>query len=164
MNKPAGSRKFFAQCACCPPAAAFEPAMNRRNFLSGSAAAALGFAATTVPAPAPAQTAKKLFRVDVHHHVVPPMQKPLLAGAANTNAWTVARTLDDMDKAGVATSVTSIINPGVWFGKVDEASRKLARACNEWCAKLEQDHPGRFKTFAVIPLPDTEGSLREIEY
>src|SRR3954453_8239020 len=78
MNKPAGSRKFFAQCACCPPAAAFEAAMSRRNFLSGSAGAAPGLAPPTDPAPAPAQTAKKLFRADGHHHVVPPMQKPLL--------------------------------------------------------------------------------------
>jgi predicted TIM-barrel fold metal-dependent hydrolase len=165
MTNPAGRRKFFSQCACCEPTPTFGAAVSRRNFLSGSAAA-MGLGLTTAATPSPAQAPTKPRRIDVHHHVVPPMQLAALGTnrSANTDNWTVAKSLDDMDKAGVATSITSIINPGVWFGKVDEAARKLARGCNEWAAKLEQDHPGRFKTFAVIPLPDTEGSLREIEY
>jgi predicted TIM-barrel fold metal-dependent hydrolase len=69
-----------------------------------------------------------------------------------------------MDKGGVKTSVVSIINPGPWYGKVDPVMRKLARDCNEYCAQLGRDHPGRFRFFAAIPLPDTEGSLKEIEY
>jgi hypothetical protein len=47
--------------------------------------------------------------------------------------WTPARSIEDMDRAGVALSVTSITTPGVWFGDREEA-RQLALA-KEMCAK-----------------------------
>jgi predicted TIM-barrel fold metal-dependent hydrolase len=136
--------------------------VNRRSFLAGSAtAAAMGLAP-----PALAQAPAKTRRIDVHHHIVPPVQAEALARHKSTGVakWSVEASLADMDKAGVDTAVTSILNPGVWFGEVNEEARMLARACNEYAANLERDHKGRFRTFAVIPLPDTEGSLREIEY
>jgi 6-methylsalicylate decarboxylase len=169
MSRQAGRRGFFSHCVCCEPAPApAGPPVSRRNFLSGTAAAtALGFAGATCVAPPPvrAQAPAKPRRIDVHHHIVPPAQAKAIEAHKSTPAkWSLAMSLDDMDKAGVDTAVVSILNPGVWFGQKDEAARRLARECNEYAANLERDHKGRFRSFAVIPLPDTEGSLREIEY
>lgn len=77
--------------------------------------------------------------------------------------WTAGRSIEDMDRAGVATSMTSITTPGVWFGDNREA-RILARECNEYAARLAGQYPGRFGVFASLPLPDVDGSLEEIAY
>ena len=69
-----------------------------------------------------------------------------------------------MDKSGIATSILSIVQPGVWYGDNVEESRRLARQLNEYGAKVVKDHPGRFGLFAVIAPPDVQGSLKEIEY
>jgi predicted TIM-barrel fold metal-dependent hydrolase len=57
----------------------------------------------------------------------------------------------------------SVSTPAVKFLS-GEAARKLARECNDYAARLMADHPGRYGSFAMIPLTDTDGSLREIAY
>jgi predicted TIM-barrel fold metal-dependent hydrolase len=150
----------FSGCACCHPAnVPANPA--RRNFLAGGLAA-LGLGASAVPGAA--QAAPEKARIDVHHHYVPPSQAEAKERHSSPPPkWSVQMSLDDMDHAGVKTAVLSLVEPGVWFGDVEEG-RKLARESNEYAAQLRKDHPGRFGSFAAIPLPDTEGSLREIEY
>ena len=34
--------------------------------------------------------------------------------------WTPGHSIEDMDRAGVAVSITSITHPGIWYGQVDE--------------------------------------------
>jgi predicted TIM-barrel fold metal-dependent hydrolase len=77
--------------------------------------------------------------------------------------WTPAKSIEDMDRAGIASGVASITNPGLWFGNED-AARRLARECNEYAAGMIRDHPGRFGLFAAVPMPAIEATLREIEY
>jgi predicted TIM-barrel fold metal-dependent hydrolase len=108
----------------------------------------------------------KPHRIDVHHHIAPPGYSQELRALKQTHAkWSVEATLDEMEKSGIATAFTSLINPGMqtWFGDL-AGSRKIARVSNEYAAQLVRDYPGRFGSFASIPFPDIEGSLREIEY
>jgi predicted TIM-barrel fold metal-dependent hydrolase len=105
-------------------------------------------------------------RIDFHHHYVPPRHlEAILAQreSGRTPPWSPEISLAEMDKNGIATSICSLVQPGVWLGGI-ENSRKLARECNEYGARMVTDHRGRFGLFAAIPLPDSEGSLREIEY
>jgi predicted TIM-barrel fold metal-dependent hydrolase len=141
--------------------------VSRRNFVAGGiAATGLGALAGTAAATrAVAQT--KPFRIDVHHHVSPPawvdaLRKAKLDTPPATN-WSVQRSLDDMDKAGVATAIASLQTPAIDFLGPQEAAA-VARASNEYMKKLASDHPGRFGVFAVLPMPHPDETLREIEY
>src|SRR3989442_1764521 len=67
------------------------------------------------------------------------------------------------ERAGSAAAVISITNPGLWFGD-NQTTNRLARACNEYGAKLVQQYPKRFGLFAAMPLPDVDTTLKEIAY
>lgn len=147
---------------------------SRRDFLA--ALAALGLAGATPVGSLIARTVTATTKpslIDVHHHFVPPFyfsdNRERIAAAAGGRmhpayaSWTSEQTIEAMDKEGVATAVLSLTTPGVWFGDA-KAAAQTARRVNEYAADLVRSHPGRFGLFAVIPLPDTEGSLREIDY
>jgi 6-methylsalicylate decarboxylase len=164
LPKPLWNGRFRA-CDCCTPSFDLPndpPSKARRSFLVGGIAAlSLGASATRRAA---AQPTPVKVRIDVHHHYLPPVQAKAFADShVGAPKWSPQMSLEDMDKAGVQKSVLSLVQPGVWLGNV-EAARKLARECNDYGAQLRKDYPGRFGLFAAIPLPDTEGSLREIEY
>ncbi len=138
--------------------------LSRRKFLAG--AIALGTAARITRAAA--QPAPR--RIDVHHHMLPPdyMSSRLAAGNIGAGAdaisgWSPARSLEQMDRNGVGTAMISLSQPGIRYADV-AGTRSMLRYCNDYGAEMVRDNPGRFGLFAAVPLPDTEGSLREIEY
>jgi predicted TIM-barrel fold metal-dependent hydrolase len=148
-----------------------EQGPTRRDIV---AAAAAGAGALVAGKLAWAQPARPPGRIDLHHHYFPPafldaqrdaavrQNRPAVLGAA-LEGWSKAKTIETMDRHGIATGILSISTPGPWFGDI-EASRRLARACNEYAADMMRDHPGRFGLFAALPLPDPDAALREIEY
>jgi len=138
--------------------------MHRRAVLRGFAALG-GGALLGRNAGAAGANARRV--IDVHHHVYPPAYVTELA-RANQNLtaakeWAVEKSLADMDKAGVATAIGSITTPGVSFAD-DSLARSLARECNEYMARLGAEHAGRFGFFAILPWPNADASLKEIEY
>ena len=147
-------------CVCCGT----NSDVSRRGFLAqavgAGTAAAVGFMAP------PALAQEKRDRIDVHHHFAPDFHRDAVnarRGGLRWPKWSPQMSLDDMDKNGIATAMLSVVQPGTWFGNVEE-TRKLTRKLNDYAAGLMRDHPGRFGLFACIAPPDVEGSLKEIEY
>ncbi len=147
-----------------------QETLSRRLVLAGLAASAAGAAWPG----ATARAAAAARRVDVHHHFFPPAYLEPLAqwnkeqGVADglqapQKAWSIEKAVEDMDRNDVATGILSISTPGVRFGGQEDA-RKMARLCNEYGAEMGRNHKGRFGLFAALPMPDVEGSLKEVEY
>jgi len=147
--------------------------VKRRGLLTGLLGAGLfagtemlSGASSTQALAAEASSSDSLL-IDVHHHVFAPDYVRELESAnlaeAPARKWSLARSMDDMDKAGVTRALTSPTTPAASFG--DSSTRlRVARMCNEYAAKLAQDYPNRFGFFATLPMLDVEGSLAEIAY
>jgi 6-methylsalicylate decarboxylase len=142
-------------------------ALGRREFLAGAAAIGGASILNRMGLMAQGGAAVKPFRIDTHSHFTIPKLYDL-AAAHGTNQptlkdWSPAKMLAEMDEGAVQTSIFSISDPGVHFGD-NAAARALARECNEAGAKVVRDNPSRFGMFAVLPLPDVDGALKEAEY
>jgi predicted TIM-barrel fold metal-dependent hydrolase len=151
------------------PINGFAPAgLSRRTLLKNLAAigAGAGLSAGSVLATMPrADSDPKRGRIDVHHHMLPPFYLDLRRKVENVGqmpVWSPSKSLDDMEKGGVATAMLSLAVSGVTFD-AGEAGRSLARKSNDFGAKLVTDNPTKFGLLAA-PLPDPQGSLSEIEY
>ena len=134
--------------------------MDRREFLrdAGFAGVALG-GALSPGSSLLAQTAiNHPGRIDVHHHyTLPGIDTP-------GGPWSGEIALRDMDRHDVATAIISGTSFPEPLNDGTPAARDLARRANDFAAGLGQTHPGRFGFFSAVPLADTDGSLREIEY
>jgi predicted TIM-barrel fold metal-dependent hydrolase len=149
---------------CTPSLEVSRP--TRRDVLAGLAG--LGASAFFAGSQAKAQTASGPRRFDLHHHFGSPawlrvVAEKKMSGYQTWQPYSPAKAIEDMDNGGVAMSFISLTTPGIWFGDAEE-TRKLARDMNEYGARMVSDYPGRFGLFAALPLPDMNGSLKEIEY
>ena len=105
-------RRLSGFCNCCAQRFG-ATGVSRREFLAGAASAAavsVSSASTVFAQAAP-------HRIDVHHHIVPPSWLNAMDIIGRTNPplahWSVQKAIDDMDKGGVATSITSPTAPQV---------------------------------------------------
>jgi len=130
--------------------------------------AALG-SALALARPAPAENLDPApRRIDVHHHFFPPAwlayaESKTPRPAPIMKEWSAARVLEHMDRSGVATAIASLSPWGISFAETPLLP-KLARDCNDYAAKMINDHPGCFGLFAAMPLPDVDASLKESAY
>ena len=108
-------------------------------------------------------------KIDVHHHIIPDAYQTLLNQLSEGKikcSWKPEDSLNHMDSVGVQTAICSISVPALMpvATKNKIKAREMAREMNEYMAGLYQKHPDRFGAFAVLPLPDVEGSLEAIKY
>lgn len=145
-------------------------APSRRRFLAQSAGLAAALVTRSLAAGAAVAAPG---RIDTHHHLLPPgyielardyvaKVAPAMSGAYALD-WSPARSLDEMDRHGIGTAVLSVSAPGIDFADAATA-RRLARLCNDHAAAMRRDHPRRFGSFAVLPLPHIDAALGEIDY
>jgi predicted TIM-barrel fold metal-dependent hydrolase len=99
------------------------------------------------------------WRIDVHHHVVPP---EFADDAMPIRPPDVEEQLRSMDNWHIRAAITSL-TPRVLLKNMQRL-REVARACNEFQAQRLRDHRMRFGSFALLPLPDVDGALAEISY
>lgn len=106
----------------------------------------------------------------MHHHILPPEYVNALnsirqshSGGAELPNWSKDAALALMERQGIATALASISSLGIYFGD-RRFTRNLACRCNDILAALVRDYPQRFGAFAILPLPDVDAALREIEY
>jgi len=112
--------------------------------------------------------------IDTHHHFYAPAylkawhdweDKRHIAHSPAVASWSPARTVEEMDKNGVGTSILSLPStPGTWFDAGADEATRIARICNEFGMEMSRNHPGRFGLFAALPMLDIDATLKEIEY
>ena len=116
-------------------------------------------------------TSKDVPVIDVHGHYVSGTYRKVLedTGRALEDSfpippWDVQMQLEVMDKLNIGASIFSISSPDICLSCTGDNGRSMSRLFNEEAAKYASDYPGKFGFFATVPMPDIDGTLKEIEY
>src|SRR5882757_2964213 len=94
--------------------------------------------------------------IDTHHHMLPEFffeatnEKDNPVGGLKPHAWSIENSLAFMDEMKIDIAVTSISTPGIEL-QDRNASKKLARQCNDFAASMVAKHPHRFGALASVP-------------
>jgi predicted TIM-barrel fold metal-dependent hydrolase len=99
------------------------------------------------------------WRIDVHHHVVPP---EFADDSMPIKPPDTEEQLRSMEQWHIHAAITSL-TPRVLLKNLHRL-RETARACNEFQAQRVRDNRARFGSFALLPLPDVDGALEEMSY
>lgn len=106
-------------------------------------------------------------KIDTHQHFLPKLYVDAVGldilNAAMPNGvaptWSVEAALAMMDENGIDEGILSISS-----GPTIPDAAALLRKCNDYAADLRARHPGRFGSFASLPLPHIDAALREMSY
>ncbi|MEU5880665.1 amidohydrolase family protein [Spirillospora sp. NPDC047279] len=152
--------------------------ISRRRVLRTAAlttsAAALGpvpsgaTAASTTSAMPAMPAGSRPFRIDTHHHAVPPamrrwaVEQGLLPpeGGPRWGRWSLPETIETMERNRIAVGVASAPVPSLAF-RDRAVAESGTRIINEDLADLVREHPSRFGFFAYLPLRHVDVALRE---
>ena len=106
-------------------------------------------------------------KIDTHQHFLPKLyvdavgldllNAAMPGGVAPT--WSVEAAIAMMDENGIDEGILSISS-----GPTLPDAATLLRKCNDHAAELRSRHTGRFGSFASLPLPDIDASLKEVSY
>lgn len=106
--------------------------------------------------------------VDIHAHYFPPEYFRLIGReltvppSAALGRQNLSERLHLLDLTGIDVQVLSIGNAQPYL-ESKERALEAARLLNDSLVELCTSHPGRFRTFASLPLPYVEESLAEIQ-
>ncbi len=107
-------------------------------------------------------------RLDLHAHVIPEEYRSLLPALPDGSAYplppaTLESLLDTMARYSIDGAVISTGPPGASVEDIGLA-KTLARVANETIAGIVRADPARFAGLALLPLPDVDASLAELDH
>jgi len=106
-------------------------------------------------------------KIDTHQHFLPKLyvdavgldilRAAMPGGVAPS--WSAEAAIAMMDENGIDEGILSISS-----GPAIPDAATLLRKCNDHAAELRSRYKGRFGSFASLPLPDVDASLKEVSY